>query len=97
MLSQLQATHGTDARISLGELTDALKARAYGVILLLMALPCCLPFVYILPQIMAFPMLFLTWQLASGRTTVWLPDRSAQASLRHRPPCQYGVESAGRG
>jgi len=75
VLSQLQTTHGSDAKISLGELTDALKARAYGVILLLMALPCCLPFVYILPQIMAFPMLFLTWQLVSGRTTVWLPDR----------------------
>ena len=74
VLSQLQAQHGSDAKISIGELVDALKARAYGVILLLMALPCCLPFIYILPQIMAFPMLFLTWQLASGRTTVWLPE-----------------------
>jgi len=84
VLSQLQANHGADAKISLGELTDALKARAYGVILLLMALPCCLPFVYILPQIMALPMLYLTWQLASGRTTVWLPDM-----LRKR---RFGIE-----
>ncbi|MGI9353694.1 MAG: exopolysaccharide biosynthesis protein [Rhizobiaceae bacterium] len=84
VLSQLRASHSVDAKISLGELTDALKARAYGVILLLMALPCCLPFVYILPQIMAFPMLFLTWQMASGRTTVWLPDR-----LRDR---HFGIE-----
>lgn len=87
VLSQLQETHGADARISLGELTDALKARAYGVILLLMALPCCLPFVYILPQIVAFPMLFLTWQLASGRTNVWLPEK-----LRQR---RFGIKLLG--
>lgn len=77
-LSRLQASHGSDAKISLGVLTDTLEARAYGLILLLMALPCCLPFVYILPQIVAFPMLFLCWQLAIGRTTVWLPENLRQ-------------------
>lgn len=75
VLGQLRSAHGDDAKISLGELTYALDARAYGVILLLMALPCCLPFVYILPQIVAFPMLFLAWQLAAGRTKVWLPEK----------------------
>lgn len=83
VLSQLQSAHGDDAKISIGELTDALDARAYGVILLLMALPCCLPFVYILPQIVAFPMLFLAWQMAAGRTKVWLPE-----NLRKR---QFGI------
>ncbi len=83
VLSKLQAVHGEDAKISLGELTDALKARAYGVILLLLALPCTLPFVYILPQIVALPMLFLTWQLAAGRITVWLPE-----NLRNR---RFGI------
>ncbi|MDD9910444.1 MAG: exopolysaccharide biosynthesis protein [Ahrensia sp.] len=82
VLSQLQQTHGIDAKISLGQLTDALQARAYGVILLLMALPCCLPFVYLLPQIVAFPMLFLTWQLASGRNTVWLPENLHKRQFR---------------
>ena len=79
ILSSIRKTHGPDAKISLGTLVDTLETRAYGVILLLMALPCCLPFVYILPQIVAFPMLFLAWQMASGRQTVWLPN-----SLRNR-------------
>lgn len=82
VLSRLQEQHGADAKISLGALTDALQARAYGLILLLMALPCCLPFVYVLPQIVAFPMLFLCWQLAAGRTTVWLPENLRRREFR---------------
>lgn len=82
VLQDLVASHGEDAKISLGALTDALQSRAYGVILLLMALPCCLPFVYILPQIVAFPMLFLTWQLAAGRTQVWLPQNLRAREFR---------------
>ncbi|MFD0914943.1 exopolysaccharide biosynthesis protein [Pseudahrensia aquimaris] len=79
VLARLVVKHGAEARISLGALTDTLESRAYGVILLLMALPCCLPFVYGLPQIVALPMLFLIGQLAIGRTRVWLPE-----SLRKR-------------
>ncbi|MGV6800945.1 MAG: exopolysaccharide biosynthesis protein [bacterium] len=64
---------------SLGQLIEALDERAYGFLLLLLALPCCLPFVYALPQIVALPMLALAAQLAMGRETPWLP-----ASLRER-------------
>ena len=73
VLSQLRATHGHDATVSLSTLTQAMEARAFGVLLLLLALPCCLPFVYVLPQIMALPMLYLTAQLARGRTMLALP------------------------
>lgn len=65
--------------ISLGELFDAMEERAYGLLLLLLALPCCLPFVYLLPQIVALPMLVLASQLALGRPSPWLPQ-----SLRNR-------------
>jgi hypothetical protein len=82
VLSDLVESHGDGATIMLGELIDALKIRAYGVIMLLMALPCCLPFVYLLPQIVAFPMLFLAWQMASGRATVWLPENLRKRSFR---------------
>jgi len=66
-------------RISLGELTDAMQERAFGLLLLLLALPCGLPFVYVLPQIVALPMIVLVFQMASGKSTPWLP-----AALRAR-------------
>lgn len=62
-------------KATLGSVIDALDERAYGVMLLLLAIPCCLPFVYLLPQIVALPMLALAAQLALGRETPWLPRK----------------------
>ena len=62
---------------TLGDLTDQLDERAFGFMLLLLALPCCLPFVYLLPQIVALPMLALAAQLAVGRDAPWLPPALA--------------------
>ena len=61
----------------LGDVVNALDERAFGFMLLLLALPCCLPFVYVLPQIVALPMLALAGQLAAGRAHPWLPRRLA--------------------
>lgn len=63
------------ATASLGDVMDRLDERAFGFLLLLLALPCCLPFVYVLPQIVALPMLALAGQLAAGRQHPWLPRR----------------------
>ncbi len=60
-------------KAKLGDIIDRLDERAFGFLLLLLALPCCLPFVYLLPQIVALPMLALAGQLAVGRHHPWLP------------------------
>ena len=60
--------------ITLGALSDGMEERAFGLLLLLLALPCGLPFVYGLPQIVALPMLVLVFQMAGGRRSPWLPD-----------------------
>lgn len=60
---------------ALGDVVDRLDERAFGFLLLLLALPCCLPFVYGLPQIVALPMLALAGQLALGRRHPWLPRK----------------------
>lgn len=60
--------------ISLGALSDGMEERAFGLLLLLLALPCGLPFVYLLPQIVALPMLLLVAQMATGRRSPWLPE-----------------------
>ena len=65
-------------KASLGAVMERLDERAYGILLLLLALPCCLPFVYLLPQIVALPMLALCVQLAAGRVHPWLPSKLAK-------------------
>jgi hypothetical protein len=62
-------------RLQLGALAEALQERAFGLMVLALALPCCLPFVYLIPQIVALPMLVLTGQMASGRHVPWLPEK----------------------
>jgi hypothetical protein len=71
----------SQATMTLGELTDQLEERAFGMSLLVLALPCCLPFVYLLPQIVALPMLLLTGQMALGRHALWLPDAARAKSF----------------
>ncbi|WP_422004561.1 exopolysaccharide biosynthesis protein [Pyruvatibacter mobilis] len=65
--------------VPLGALLDALAERAFGMVLLVLALPCAIPFLYGVPQIMSLPMVFVAVQLAAGRHTLWLPE-----SLRRR-------------
>lgn len=60
--------------VTLGALSDGMQERAFGLLILLLALPCALPFVYGLPQLVALPMLVLTFQMARGRTAPWLPQ-----------------------
>lgn len=66
-----------EEKITLGDLFTALHERAFGMLLFLLAAPCCLPFVYILPQIVALPMLLLAGQMAAGRDAPWLPSSLA--------------------
>ncbi len=65
------------ATATLGDLVNELDERAFGFMLLLLALPCCLPFIYLLPQIVALPMLALAAQLGLGREAPWLPGPMA--------------------
>lgn len=69
-----QKSGDASAEITLGELSDAMEERAFGLLLLILALPCCLPFVYLLPQLVALPMVVLAWQMAMGRRAPWLPE-----------------------
>lgn len=65
--------------MTIGSLVDGLQHRAFGILMLILALPCCLPFLYGVPQVVSVPMLFIAAQIAIGRRTLWLPE-----SLRKR-------------
>ncbi|TCD13696.1 exopolysaccharide biosynthesis protein [Oricola cellulosilytica] len=68
------AERDREGHISLGALSDAMEERAFGLLMLILALPCTLPFVYLLPQLVALPMMVLAWQMAAGRRAPWLPE-----------------------
>ncbi|MEM6438301.1 MAG: exopolysaccharide biosynthesis protein [Pseudomonadota bacterium] len=66
---------GADAgSMSLGWILDRLHERAFGLFLLILALPCCIPFLYGVPQIVALPLLFVSAQITAGRRAPWLPE-----------------------
>ena len=88
-----QRTEAPDAeeapRPRLGDLVTALDERAFGLLLLVFALPCCIPILYGIPQIVALPMLALTGQIAAGRQSPWLPE--ALANRRFDAGAMKGV------
>ncbi|MEX6632786.1 exopolysaccharide biosynthesis protein [Hyphococcus lacteus] len=74
-------TEEQEETAKLGDVVDRLDERAFGFLLLMLALPCCLPFIYLLPQIVALPMLALAGQLAMGGRHPWLPQSLNQRSF----------------
>lgn len=69
------AAHAGRADASLGDFVERLDERAFGLALLLFALPSSVPFVYVLPQVLSLPMLALAGQMAAGRESPWLPRK----------------------
>ncbi|MEM9426133.1 MAG: exopolysaccharide biosynthesis protein [Pseudomonadota bacterium] len=86
-LDQLARDAGGEA-VTLGWIMAQLHERAFGLFLLVLALPCCIPFLYGIPQIVALPLMFVSAQILLGRASPWLPERLgarevAKASLQN--------------
>ncbi|MCV3271010.1 exopolysaccharide biosynthesis protein [Roseobacter sinensis] len=67
--------------VSLAWILGQLHERAFGLFLLVLALPCCIPFLYGIPQIVALPLMFVSAQILMGRETPWLPERLATRTV----------------
>lgn len=63
-------------RVSVGELVDKLDSRAHGVLLLVLALPMCVPNIPGISTIFGFLMLAPAIQLSLGSKRLWLPRRA---------------------
>lgn len=74
LLMQLAAAEG-DERISVGEIVSRLGDRAPGLLLLLLALPMCIPNVPGISTIFGLLMLAPAMQLVLSRDQLWLPNR----------------------
>ena len=60
--------------VTLAWILEQLHERAFGLFLLVLALPCCIPFLYGIPQIVAVPLMFVSAQILLGRRVPWLPQ-----------------------
>lgn len=58
---------------SLDVLTSMLGERAFGAAIFVLALPVAIPFLYLIPQMVAVPMTILALQMLIGRRRIWLP------------------------
>ena len=63
--------------LSLGALRDGLNQSAFGAMLIVLALPVSIPFLYGIPQIVSVPMMALAGQMVLGHKEPWLPQKMA--------------------
>lgn len=73
----LLAEEAPSEKVTLAWIIEQLRERAFGLFLLILALPCCIPFLYGVPQVVALPLMFISAHLVLGRRTPWLPARLA--------------------
>lgn len=59
--------------LTIGEIVDRLDERSFGVLILILAVPCLVPALYGVPQIVGIPILLLAGQMLVGRQEPWLP------------------------
>lgn len=67
--------------VSLSWILEHLHERAFGLFLLILALPCCIPFLYGVPQIVSLPLMFVSVQILIGRRVPWLPGKLAARTV----------------
>jgi hypothetical protein len=64
-----------ESKISIGAILDALEERAFGMLLLLFAIPALIPFLVGVSSAFALPIALLACQLIAGHRRPWLPKR----------------------
>lgn len=71
----------TAPRLSIDDLLAALSDRAFGVILLLLALPISIPTIPGMSVVCGAPILLLSGQMILGHQRPWLPSKLGQRSF----------------
>ena len=68
------ADDGAVNGLTLHEIRDRLDERAYGLLILILAIPCLVPGLYGVPQVVGIVIVILAAQLLVGREEPWLPQ-----------------------
>ena len=64
-----------ETEISIGAIIDALEERAFGMLILLFAIPALIPFLVGINSAAALPIALLCLQMVAGQRRPWLPRR----------------------
>lgn len=73
VVGRLSRESGPDG-LTIREIVDRMDERAFGLLILILAIPCLVPAVQGVPQIVAVPLLLLAGQVLLGRSEPWLPE-----------------------
>jgi hypothetical protein len=80
-VSRLADEAGPDG-LTIRDVRDHMDERAFGLLILILTIPCLVPALYGVPQILGVPILLLAGQILIGREEPWLPE----GVLRRRVP-----------
>lgn len=69
-------------KISIKDLTTALRGGSFGVVMFVMSLPILVPLPPPLPSVIAFPLIFISFQMMFGIRSIWLPKWLSNISFR---------------
>lgn len=67
------ADDGGEAGLTLDQIRDRLDERAYGLLILILSIPCLVPGLYGVPQAVGLIIILIASQLLIGREEPWLP------------------------
>lgn len=67
------ADDGGEQGLTLHEIRDRMDERAYGLLILLLSIPCLVPGLYGVPQVVGVIVILVAAQLLVGREEPWLP------------------------
>ena len=84
LIVHLAAQGGRDG-LTLHEIRDHLDERGFGLMILILTIPCLVPALYGVPQVLGVPLLLLAGQMLIGRKEPWLP----RAVLERRVPASW--------
>ncbi len=80
----LQAVRGDSERITVGDILDALDARAFGLATLMFALPSVIPMPPGVPTVVGIALLIVSVQMVIGRHELWLPGFLSKRSFSRK-------------
>jgi hypothetical protein len=73
LVSNLARVAGPDG-LTIREVRDHLDERGFGLMILILTIPCLVPALYGVPQVLGVPIMLLAAQILIGREEPWLPE-----------------------
>ncbi len=80
LMQRLAETAGPT--ITLREISAAMDQRSLGAFLFVFSLPSVIPLPPGATLILGLPLIFITWQIAIGRSRIWLPRRLSDYAMK---------------